>query len=473
MPSLRKSIFLSVGGNQFLFGIQFIVSIVVARLLTPEQIGIFSIGSLILSFSHVFRDLGISNYIIQERELTEDRLRTAQTILFATCWSLALILWLASPGIAMFYGDHQVGQVVQILTLNFVILPFGALANALIKRNMQFDRLFKINFGAALVQAIFSIGLSVLGFGPLSLAWAGVAGTATAILLTRFLSSHRVSLFPSLTDWRHVFGTAGRFSGVSLLWEAGATGPELIVGKAMGIEAAGFLGRAQGVVGLAYRTIMEGLSPVLMPHFAKGHRDGTDVGSQYLKALEHLSAITIPVFCCLMVVMDVLVPALYGDQWHASIAPARIICIGMLLTSITVVGGSAVAGMGEVKYSLRFQLVGQPVKLGLVVIACYFSLDYVATALVVGELLIAVYVTLVLRSLTNFPINHFLRCMGSSVFIAMASVGGCLVFRTVTELHSNVQIVLGCMATSALCWLVCVMMLNHPLHSEIRSLISH
>ena len=93
MSSLKKSILFSVGEKYLIFAIQFCTSIIIARLLTPAEFGVFSIGSIFLSFSHIFRDIGISNYVIQEKNLSKDRLQTAQSLLFATSWTLAIILW--------------------------------------------------------------------------------------------------------------------------------------------------------------------------------------------------------------------------------------------------------------------------------------------------------------------------------------------------------------------------------------------
>jgi len=368
MASLKKSLFYSAGERYLNFGIQFVSSIIIARLLTPLEIGIFSVGSIILSFSHIFRDIGISNYIIQEASLTEEKLQTAQTLLFIASWSLAAILWLASGHVASFYAEPGVGEVIQVLSINFLILPFGALASALLRRDMRFDSLFKINTSAAIVHALTAIGLSSMAFGFISLAWAGVAGTITTVALTAYYSKFRVALLPTLSEFRHVMTTAGRFSGASLLNECGQAGPELIVGKMMSLESTAFLGRAQGIVGLFSRTIVEGVLPVLVSHFAQTQREQKEVGTLLLATLGSVSAVVLPIFACLYIVMDSAITLLYGTQWKSSVEPARILCIGAAGMSIAWVINSALSGMGKAKDYLRGQLFGQPTKLVLVVV---------------------------------------------------------------------------------------------------------
>lgn len=470
MSSLKKSILFSVGEKYTIFLIQFFTSITIARLLTPAEFGIFSIGSIFLSFSHIFRDIGISNYVIQEQNLNNDRLQTAQSLLFVTSWTLAIILWAINGYAASYYSEPGVSTVIKILSINFIILPFGALSSALLRREMRFDCLLKINISAAVVHAVVAISLCLLDFGFASLAWAGVFSTTATVMATIYFSDKKISLRPHFIDWRHILKTGGRFSGASLLWESGISGPELIVGKTMGLESTAFLGRAQGVVGLIYRTIMEGLAPVLMPHFAKSHREQQDIGKKFIKTINNVSALTFPIFCCLFVAMDSVVIFLYGNQWFSSIQPARILCLGMLGLSVAVVGGSAVAGLGETKYSLRFQIFGQPAKLLLVLIACFYSLSHVALAMAFGDLLIAIYVTGTLKKLTGFSWKELAQSMFSSAYIATCAGVACFLFKTVASEAGNFIIVIGCMASSIFGWILAIYFSKHPLYAEITTI---
>lgn len=471
MSQLKKSIIYSVGEKYFVFLIQFIATLIIARLLTPLELGIFSVASLIISFSHVFRDLGISNYIIQETDLSTSRLRTAQTILFSSSWILAGLTWFVSSYLARFYNEPKVEDILLILAINFILIPFGALNMALLRREMLFDRIFKINTSASIAQTTSAIYLCFAGYSSLGLAWSGVIGNLATILLTAYFTPIRTPLTPSREDWRHVLRTGGRFSGASILWEMGLSGPELIVGKAMGLEYAGYLGRAQGVVTLAYRTIMEGLSAVLMPHFAQTHRNKGDMGKQFLISLGNLSGITFPIFLSMIVAMDSLILVLYGEQWRASIIPAQVICSGMLFLSIATTGNSAVAGMGEAKYSLRFQLCAQPSKLLFVVIGCQFSLTHVAAGMAAGEILLSLYILITLQKLTPFGWRELWISIAPSILVAILTAGSCLLFRIIAHNLSHFWEALGSIICSAIAWVISIQIARHPLRIELNKIL--
>lgn len=473
MANLKSAIFISVGEKYIAFFIQFVASIALARLLSPSEIGIFSIGSLILSLSHALRDLGISNYIIQEKDLSRERLQSAQTLMMMTSWFLAVLAWGASWWVGAFYDEPGVGLVLRVLSFNFVLLPFGSISMAVLRRNMKFDSLLRINTAATLVQSGVSVSACWLGAGFIGLAWGGVAGTLVTVGLALSMGAPGTTFRPALKEWRHVLSVGGRFSGASILWELGLSLPEIVVGRVVSLEAAGFLGRAQGVVGLVYRSLMEGLAPVLMPHFAKSHREGDDLLEHYLKSVRYLSVLTFPIFACLAVAMDSIVLLLYGDQWGSAVAPARILCVGMAAMSMAVVSGAVVAGMGEARYTLKFQLVGQPLKIVLIVIGAFLSLSHVAGAMVTGDLLITLYSVWVLRRLLKFRLGAIVAAVLPSIVIAALAGLACLAAKLLCSELSPFGVVISCMAASLVGWGLGLWLMRHPFGSEIARMLKH
>lgn len=473
MSSLKRAITLSVTEKYSVFLIQFISSIIIARLLTPKEIGIFSIGSIVFALSHAVRDLGISNYLVQEKDLTRDHLQTAQTLMFASSWSLALIVWLISPLVAAFYEEPGIGEVLLVLILNFILLPFGAVSMALLRRDMHFGSLLRINFASSAVQAVTAITLCLLDFGFISLAWGGIAGTAATVIGALVTTQEKVPLRPRIPEWRRVVKVGGRFSGASVLWEVGLGSPEIIVGKMMSIEHAGYLSRAFGVVNLAYRTLMEGLAPVLMPFFAKENRAGADIGIQGCKAISLISALTFPLFSCLAIAMDAIVLLLYGDQWGNSIAPARVLCMGMAALSLAVVANTAVSGMSRSEYILRIQLIGQPVKVLLILLASGISLIHVALAVVIGDILVAAYSLYIFNSLTNTTLRSLFATLWPSLIVTLCAVLPCAALKFIFPDLSHWLLVPGCAFSAILGWMFGLWLTKHELGKLLLSFTSN
>lgn len=471
MANVKKAVFLSVGEKVIVFVIQFVSSVVLARLLSPHEIGIFSIGSLILALSHALRDLGITSYLIQERDLSPARLQTAATIAVIMSWTLALVVLALSGPVSSFYREEGVGEVLRVLAINFFFLPFGSVSMAILKRNMNFDKVVRINLASGTLQSVVSIALCSMGVGFIGLAWGAVAGTLLTVLMTVLMTKREVPMRIEFGEWRHILRTGGRFCGSSLLWEFGLAAPEMIVGKAMSIETAGYLARSLGVVGLAFRSIMEGLTPVLMPFFARSHRDGESVGNQFLKSICYLSALSFPLFACMALAMDSIVLLLYGEKWARIIEPARILCVGSAALTIAVTGAAVVSGTGKSKYTLRFQLVGQPVKIVLLLLGSQFTLDHVAGGIAIGDLIITTYTLLVLRRLLGFDLARVGAALGPSLLVALCAAMSCLAFRLATPNALPFFSVIGCMASSFVGWVVGLMLTRHPAGIEVGAVV--
>ena len=114
---LRHSLLYSFLEKYSSFIVQFAANITIARLLTPEEIGVFSVGIAVFTFAHAVRDFGVSHYLIQEQDLTNDRIRAALTVTAGVAWSLAIIIAVASPFIASFYNEPGLAEVLIVLAL--------------------------------------------------------------------------------------------------------------------------------------------------------------------------------------------------------------------------------------------------------------------------------------------------------------------------------------------------------------------
>ncbi|MCF7982637.1 MAG: oligosaccharide flippase family protein, partial [Pseudomonadales bacterium] len=139
MSSVKKSLAFSFIQNYGITILHFASAIVIARLLTPEEIGVFSVGIAFVAIAHAVRDFGVSNYIVQEKDFTESKKAASIQIAFVVSWSLALLILIFSFLAGNFYDDPRVSKVLSYLSINFFLLPFSSVGLAILRRQMQFD----------------------------------------------------------------------------------------------------------------------------------------------------------------------------------------------------------------------------------------------------------------------------------------------------------------------------------------------
>ena len=160
MSSLSKSLLISFAEKYTALLVSFGSTIVLARLLTPEEIGVFSVAAVLVGMAHMLRDFGVSQYVVQERELTREKLKSAlgAAILFA--WAIAILLLIMAQFVSAFYNDERVETVMLVLSISFLLLPFGSVTLAMLRREFRFVPIYRVQTASAIANAASGIGLA-------------------------------------------------------------------------------------------------------------------------------------------------------------------------------------------------------------------------------------------------------------------------------------------------------------------------
>ena len=311
--------------------LQFATIVILARLLTPEEIGIYSIAVAFFSIGQIVRDFGISEYITQEKVLTREKIASAFTISLSICWSLAGLFVVIGPAVSEFYERPELIELFYWLVGNFLLIPFGTLTLSLLKRELQFKKLMVINFASVVVYSVVAVTAAYLGYSYLSLAWASVSGTAATIVMAMLYRPADQPWAPSLSEVRQVGAFGWRMSYAQMAGHLNKSAPELIIGKFQGAHEVAIFGKAMSTTLLFTEMVFNGLSKVIEPAFAKKNRENNDLKPSFLHATAALTVIAWPFFGFFMIMAEPIVLFLYGDQWGESVPLLRIVCIAAML----------------------------------------------------------------------------------------------------------------------------------------------
>jgi O-antigen/teichoic acid export membrane protein len=180
MTSIRRTIAWATIGQYGSLAVSFAAMLVMARMLTPAEFGIAALGTAILGIAEAVRELAGGSFIITERELTADKIRSTTTInLLVTLLVVALLLALAPP-LAAFFDAPDLAPYLSVATLGYALGPIVYPQQALLSRDMSFDKLAIVNVLFSIAGAAVSIALAQTGFSSLSLAWGAVAASSVA-----------------------------------------------------------------------------------------------------------------------------------------------------------------------------------------------------------------------------------------------------------------------------------------------------
>lgn len=440
-------------------------SMVLARLLTPREVGVYSVAAVLVGVLHVLRDFGVGQYLVQARELDLPRLRAVLAASLLLAWTLAALIAAGSGAAARFYGEPRLVRVLQLMALNFALLPLSALTLPMLRRALRFGAICAINVSYGLAHLAVGVLMAWRGWGFMSLAWAALAGNVAALLASLWLRPAGMPWLPARAGVGAVLGFGLYATGGNLVDEAGTAAPDLIIGKSLGMDAVGIFGKADGVLAVFHQAIGSAVAPVVYALYAERARSGGDVGDAYLRTVAYMTAFAWPFYAFVGVLAQPVVRLLYGDQWDATVPLIRIMCASSALYSMSSMARYLFLATGHVKIQARIDMLAVPPRVAALLLAAPFGLTALAWAVVVGSVARAWLTLHYLARVQPVALADIAASARPSMLLAgLAALPPLLL--AASALPGALQLALAA-PLSLLLWLAGIALLRHALFDEL------
>jgi O-antigen/teichoic acid export membrane protein len=473
MSATRHSFFFSFAEKYTVLLLGIIATMVLSRLLTPAEVGVYSLGAVLVALAQVVRDFGVGQYLIQEKQLDAVKLRAALATSLLVAWLLAGLVLLLSAPLAHFYGEPRLTLVLRLLAINFILIPFSALTLPMLRRQLRFRAIYAINAANSVVNLLVAVLLALLDYSYMSMVWAALAGSCASLLVSLLVRPAELPWLPG----RRGMGDIARFgayaTGGGLVDEAGVAAPDLIIGKLIGIESLALFGKAQSVLNIFNQAITSAISPVVFPLFAARAREGSGQGGRggaelvYLRTISYMTALAWPFFLFLACMALPLVKVLYGSQWLACVPLIRIMCLSSAVYSMFSMARYLFVATGQLHAQVRLDACAGAIKVALLLAAAPFGLVVVAWAVVLSNVLRSWLNYGCLRRLSALDWRILARALRKSLLLcgisAVAPVAALLWLPTDT---AALLALTGTALATLLCWLAGLFLLKHELAGE-------
>lgn len=472
MTTVRRSLAYSVADSYLSVVMQLVATMVIARLLTPAETGVFAVAAVFAALASTFRDFGVAEYLIQEQTLTPDKIRSALTANIVTSWTMALLMFLGSETAAEFYRHPGIADVMRVQSANFLLIPFGAVTMAYFRREMDFRPIFLAGLAANVTNLCVATSCALAGLGYMSLAWASLAGTAVTVFISVLFRPADFPRWPGLAEIRSVVRFGKHASGIYLFGQAGRSAPEIIIGRALDMASVAYFSRANGLIEIFNRTVLRAVMPVCMPYFAKSNRDEGNIAPGYLTAMSYITAIGWPFFVFLGIVAYGAVRLIYGNQWITSVPLAQILCAAALIEIVHVLATEAIIAMGRVDRSnaLQFGIQGTRI-LGLLAVIP-FGLEGGCWGLLAASAFGAGFAQWMLHRTIGLGLVEVLAACRPSALIALVATAPVALlawWQPVTEAN-YLYFLFGGGPLMGFCWLIAVRLFLPSLWAEIAAI---
>ncbi len=359
-------------------GLQLLVTIILARLLSPEEFGTIALLSLFIGLSTVIVDSGFSSALIQKQDATHTEESTVFWFNVAAGSLLTLVLWLSAPYIAAFYAKPGLTNIIYVISLVIAINSFGAIHVALLTKRLDFVTQLKIGTFATVISGIAAVILAWQGFGI----WALVAQALISSLLNNLLlwtfNSWRPELSFRFSSARQLFGFGGYMVAATLLDTMYSKGYSLLIGKYYGTKELGFYSQAENTRQFPSSILSSIFLRVAFPMLSAISADKNKLQRGVQISIRSMMLVNIPMMLGLAVLADTFIAAVFGDRWLPAAPVLQILCLAGVLWPYHAINVSVLLAQGHSRLVFNLQLVKSILGIVLLVAGLQYGVTGIA-----------------------------------------------------------------------------------------------
>lgn len=423
---------------------RFGVSLLLARLLTPEAFGLVAIAMTTILALEVLRDLGTGAAMIQRPAVDQ----TLLSSVFALNVLIGVLLTAAMAGgaglLATLFAAPEAEPVVRALSVVVLLQALAQTHHAVLRRRMLFRGVAAVEMTGALVNAAVSIALALLGWGVWAMVWGNIAGVTAGTVIAWLRSGWRPSATVSWRSLRSIarfsLNTAGYNAAALVLREA----DKVLVSRVLGPAPLGVYTLGQRTINYPVESIAQVLMTVLFPAFSRVQDDNAALRKGYARASGAIAFVVLPLMIGTAVVAEPIVLTVLGAQWAGLVPLLQFMAPAGAMAALLSAVNTIYSAKGRADYMFRFGVASGALTLTAIAVGLQWGLPGLAVAYL-AALTIQTPVGLRLAlGLIDMPLSQFLRGLmpyaAMSGLMAVAAGGAVL---GTAPLGSTVQLASG------------------------------
>lgn len=434
------------------YGVQFLVMVVLARLLTPADFGLIAMLLIFTSIGTLLVDSGFGAALIQRQNTTPDDETTV--FAFTACAGIlaAAILAIAAPTIAAFFNQPE---LVDLTRVTAVVLPLGAFAavpDALLTMKLDFKARARAEMVASLCSGVVAVTLALQGLGVWSLAWQGIVSIGVRGLLLWLYSGWRPRGSYRHASFRSLFGFGGYILLSGLLNAVAVRLQSLMIGKLFDSRALGFYTIAQNTQSAPASFMGQILNRVGLPVFSEIADNQEKLVSALRISLRMAMFIFVPCMVGIAVVAEPLIELLYGARWSTAAPILSVLALGVALWPVHVLNLAAISAKGRSDLFFRLEVVKQLLSIVLVLAFAHWGPLAIAWSVLLSSLLSSGLNTYYSKRLLNY--GWFAQLADQRSTFSLSAVAALVGWAVLHWNKVNLVVMLAAIAVSATVYLM-------------------
>lgn len=433
-------------GAQF---VTFIVSIVLARILSTKDYGTIALVMVFTTILQVFVDSGLGTALIQKKDADDLDFSSVFYFNFGVCIILYVGMFFLSPLIANFYDDELLIPIIRVISLTIIFSGIKGIQQAYVSRHMMFKRFFFSTLGGTIFSAFLGIVLAYSGFGVWALVAQQISNTAIDTLILWLTVKWRPQKIFSLKRLINLLSFGWKLLVSSLLDTCYNNLRNLIIGKLYSSSDLAFYNQGDKFPKVIVTNINTSIDSVLLPTISSAQDDRERVKNMTRRAIKTSTYVMAPLMMGMAFCAEPIVHLVLTDKWLPCVPYLRIFCTTYMFWPVHTANLNAINAMGRSDWFLRLEVIKKAVGMTLLLSTMWFGVMAMACSLLVSNVLSQIINSWPNRKLLNYSYLEQVKDFAPGILLAVF-MGICVYFIGYIPLPTIVTFVIQIISGAAI-----------------------
>lgn len=420
--------------------VTFIVSIVLARILSPSDYGTIALVTVFTTILQVFIDSGLSTALIQKKDADDLDFSSVFYFNFIVCLILYIIMFVSAPCIADFYKDSNLITIIRVISLTLIISGVKGVQQSYVSRNMLFKRFFFSTLGGTIFSAVLGIIMAYAGFGVWAIVFQQLSNNAIDTLILWITVKWRPIKKFSWIRLKHLLSFGWKMLASSLLDTVYNNLRNMIIGKLYTSADLAFYNQGDKFPKLIVTNINTSIDSVLLPTMSNEQDNHVRVKDMTRRAIKISTYIMAPLMIGLAFCARPIVQLVLTDKWLPCVPYLQIFCVSYLFWPIHTANLNAIKAMGRSDLFLKIEIIKKFIGMILLIITMNISVMAMAYSLLISGLISQIINSWPNRYLLKYSYINQIKDILPNIVIALI-MGGFVYFISYLNLPILVSLV--------------------------------
>ena len=374
--SILSSLFWKFGERIIAQSVTLVVSLIIARILSPSEYGVVSIVTVMITLLNVFVSDGLGSALIQKKEADLTDFSTVFFFNIIFSGMLYIILFAIAPFIGDIFGEgyELLPSIIRVLSLRLILCGINSVQQAYISREMEFKKFFFSTIIGTVISAVVGIKMAYDGWGVWALVGQYLTNTTIDTIILSFTSGLKISWSFSYERLKILLRYGMKVLGASLLVNGFLEFRTIVIAKVYGASDLAYFDRGRQIPGIVVNNVNTAVNSVLFPAMSKEQNNIENVKNITKKSIRIGAYIMCPMMIGLMIVAKPLVLLVLTEKWVNAVPFLQMFCLIYLFQPLHTANSQAYKAIGRSDIYLKIEVIKKAVEVVTLIVTLFFSL---------------------------------------------------------------------------------------------------